>query len=261
MKRFIVCILTFIFAIGTIGCSMMEENNPSTSLPQQQNDSNTAQSQSVEETQTKPVETKREAYEVIYQKGTVYHNSIGTTWVQAVIQIENTGSEPLYLNSSSADLENNEGKLVKTLSLLSAYPTVLLPGETALLVEDTTLDNDPGVEELNVIPHLDIAKAKVECIRYNISNLSLENEQYGGIKMLGRVENNTTEVGSMVYVVANLYDANHNGIGQLFTILTNDLNPGEKIGFTLTCLSAPDSLTVENVASYEVFAFPLQFQF
>lgn len=274
MKRFIEWMLVFTLVIGLIGCSATNnmatsalqqlnssntaaEDNHSTDTPQQTSDSISTQAEPLSE----PVETKGEEYEVVYQKGTVYHDSIGMTWVQVVVQIENTGSVPLYLKSSSADLENSEGKLVKTMPLLSIYPTVLQPDETALLVEQTMLDDDPGVEELNVIPHLEIAKAKVECIRYNVSDLSLENEQYGSIKMLGRVENNTDKVESMVYVVANLYDTNHKGIGQLFTILTNDLKPGEKIGFTLSCLSAPDSLTVESVASYEVFAFPLQYQF
>lgn len=201
------------------------------------------------------------SYEIVYTKGIVYTNSIGTTWIQAVVQIQNTGSDTLYIGNASVDIENADGKLLKTLSLVSVYPDVLKPNETALLVEDTTLDEDPGVKELTVIPHLEIKRAKIDCIRYPVSDESFSTDTFGDVQMIGRVENNTTETKSLVYVVVNLYDADHHGIGQLFTILTNDLNPGEKIGFTLSTLSSPESLTIESIASYEVFAFPLQFQF
>ncbi len=269
MKHLISLILAVVLAIGLFGCTGMgQQDKPKIELAQEQADTKPEKTEDIlvtpEEPEQQPQPTanvKGEAYEVVYTKGTVYTNSIGTTWIQIIVQIENTGSEALYLKSSSVDLEDADGKLVDTKTYISAYPEVLLPGETAVLEEDTTLDSDPGVSELKVIPHLDIVKAKVECIRYTVSETSLSTDKYGELKMTGRVENNTAEAESMVYVVANLYDAEHHAIGQLFTILTNELKPGEKVGFSLSCLSAPDSLTEDSVASYEVFSFPVQFQF
>lgn len=274
MKRFIAWMLAFVFVVGMIGCSALENAVKEADNYIQDLDEKIDDSKPVKEPEKEPAkepepakeqdsspDNEDEAYEVVYTKGTVYTNSIGTTWLQVVVQIENTGSVPLFLNSSSADIEDADGKLVKTLSYLSGYPQVLMPSETALLVEETTLDSNPGVDELTVIPHLDIEKAKVDCVRYSITDESLANEQYGGIKMLGRVENTTTEAKGLIYIVANLYDADHHGIGQMFTILTNELKPGEKIGFSMSTFSSPDSLTAESVASYEVFAFPSQFQF
>ena len=79
--------------------------------------------------------------------------------------------------------------------------------------------------------------------------------------MMGRVINNGSESVSYLYVVANLYDANHNPIGQLIEIVSDGLKSGEKKGFTATTLSVPPSLKKDNVAFYEVFAFPRQYQF
>lgn len=272
MKRIIALMLTAMLLIGAIGCSILDnadDNMTNQTAPQAQEPeqgvteaTHEPEEENNGEEISEPVtEQKGEAYEVVYTKGIVYFNSIGTAWLQAIVQIENTGSEALYLDNASLDAENAEGKLIKTMSYISPYPEVLNPGETALIVENTTLDSNPGVDELTIIPHLNIKKAKVDCIRYAVSEESLANASFGGVEMMGRVENTTSEAESMVYIVANLYDAEHHGIGQLFTILTNDLNPGEKIGFTLTTLSAPDSLTADSVASYEVFAFPIQFQF
>jgi len=200
------------------------------------------------------------AYEIVYSKGKVYNTFLGTR-IYVIVQIENTGSDSLYINSASVDIEDAKGHLVQTRSYLSAYPQVLLPGETALISESVSLDNDPGVNELTVIPHLNIEKAKIQCIRYKVTDESFTNDRYTGLKMTARVENTTNQTESMVYVVVNLYDANHHGVGQLYTIITDDLRPGEKIGCSLSNLSASDTISIDSIVTYEVFAFPLQFQF
>lgn len=264
-KRFYFISVALILML-LVGCAMpalTPESSADHNLPNGSDKAADATIPSVEETDP-PVVTANdtETYEVVYSKCDVYKDSIGSVWVQALIQIENTGTVPLYLDSSSADLETPDGKLVKTLSYVSPYPELLNPGETGLFVENTMLDADPGVNELTVIPHLDIEKAKVDCIRYATSEEELQTDSlFDSLKMIGRVENTGSDAENMIYVVANLYDANHHGIGQLFTIISDELKPGEKIGFSLNCLSAPDTLTEESVASYEVFAFPLQFQF
>ncbi len=199
-------------------------------------------------------------YETVYTKATVYHDGTAKTRVRIIVQIRNTGKETLYLGSSSVDLVDESGKQIATKSYLCAYPNVLKPGETALLAEDTFLDSDPGTDELRVVPHLDIGKAKVDCIRYAISGESLTESMFGGIGMTGRIQNTSSETASAVYVVANLYDADHHGIGQIFTILADDLKPGEEVDFTLSDLFAQDSLTTDSVAFYEVFGFPMQYQ-
>ena len=51
---------------------------------------------------------------------------------------------------------------------------------------------------------------------------------------MGRVENKTSKKGTLVYVAANLFDSNGILICNCFTILDNDLNVGDKIGFTCT---------------------------
>ncbi len=210
---------------------------------------------------TEAAEPVGTAYEVSYTNALVYKNSIGTYWVHVVVQIENTGSDPLYLSTSTIDLEDADEHLVDTIELVSPYPEVLLPGETALLADDTTLDEDPGVETLTVLPHVQAKKATVECIRLETSDEELFTDKYYGIKLKGRVKNTSDEVQKLVYVIANLYDADHHGIGQLMTIVTNDIAAGDKVGFELSSLSMPDSITEESVASFEVFAFPTQYQF
>ena len=77
-------------------------------------------------------------YEVGNSSAEVWTNSIGTKWIKVVVPIKNTGSENLYISPCTIDIENSEGNLEDTLSLVSAYPQVVKPGETAYYYEETT---------------------------------------------------------------------------------------------------------------------------
>ena len=189
----------------------------------------------------------------------IWQSSIGSTWISAAVPVKNTGTENLYLSSGSIDIEDASGALVKTMSMVSVYPQVLLPGETAYYYEETTLEENISGDGLKALPHVDIEKAKVQCIRYETSEITVKDTDYYGAKVTGRVENTSDKPEKMVYVVANLFDANGNLLSQQLDILDNELQPGEKIGFETSNLGY--DVSASDVASYEIFAFPFQYQF
>lgn len=205
------------------------------------------------------VEDKKEAYEVGEGLVKTWQNSLGTTWVSVAVPVKNTGNVNLYLSSGTIDVEDASGSLVKTLKMVNVYPQVLQPGETAYYYDETTVDGDLPSEGLKTIPHVDVKKAKVDCIRYATSELSAKDTAYSGAKITGRVENTSDNAESMVYVVANIFDASGNLLAQQFTILDNELQPGEKIGFETSNMGY--EFSVSDIADYEVFAFPHQYQF
>ena len=199
------------------------------------------------------------AYEVGEGK-VVLSNSYDTIWAQISVPVTNTGKTDLYLGSGTMDLEDADGHLVDSISMVSVYPPVLQPGETAWYYEETILDQAPE-SDLTVVPHVDVSKAKVACIRYEVSDVSLVDEEFGGIKITGRVKNTTEEDGSGVYVAVNMYNADNEFIGQAFTILDNDLKSGDQMGFSASTFGSFDIFETANVDHYDVYAFPLQFQF
>lgn len=196
-------------------------------------------------------------YEITDARATSWVNSIGTTWVQVIVEITNTGTSNLYLSSGSYDLEDAEGHLVASQTLVSEAPDVIAPGEKGYMYEETTLDT-PVEGELTVLPRVDVEEASVDLIRYTVSDASLTEGKYGDLKILGRVENTSAEPGDMVQIVAVLYDADGVCIGQMFTILTDELAAGDKIGFEMSSLSLPDTVTAEAVAEIVYYAFPMQ---
>lgn len=65
----------------------------------------------------------------------------------------------------------------------------------------------------------------------------------------------------MVYITAVYYDANNEIIASAFTILSDNLAAGDKIGFSATTFSVPDTLKTDSIDHYEVFSYPTQYQF
>ena len=170
-----------------------------------------------------------------------YTDSINTTWAQVSVPVTNTGDRNLYLSSGTMDLEDAAGHLVDSLSLVGFYPQVLAPGETGWYYEETTLDAAPS-SELTVVPHVDIKEATVECIRYEASDLSFADEEFGGIKATGRITNTTAADGSLVYVVLFLFDSEEKLVGQTFTILDGELKAGDTIGFSTQTFGSNDAI-------------------
>lgn len=213
-----------------------------------------------EETPAEPADEA--AWEITYQNAKTYVNSIGTTWVQSIVEITNTGSTNLYLGSGAYDLEDADGNLVAARTMVSEYPGVLAPGEKGYMYEEATLDEYSGEGELTILPRPDVKEAAVDLIRYDVSEVSVADSSYGDVNVTGRVENTTDETADgMVYVTAFFYDANGVPIGTAFTILTEELPAGSKIGFKLSGFALPDDVTADAIADTVVYAYPMQLQF
>ena len=200
------------------------------------------------------------AWETGEGKVVIGEDSIGSVWVQAAVPVKNTGSVNLYMSAGTIDLEDADGHLVESLSLVPAYPEVLKPGETGWYFEETTLDQTPS-SDLKAVPHVDVREASVNCIRYEISDVTITDDEFGDIKVTGRVENTTEEEGSMVQVAVLLYDEQEDLIGAMNTYLDENLAAGDKIGFSTSSLVNVQDLTADDIADSKIYAYPTQFQF
>ena len=204
-------------------------------------------------------EGKKESYAIGEGQVRVWQDGIGSNWISVAVPIKNDGTETLYLSTGSIDIEDASGALVKTISMVNVYPQVLLPGETAYYYEETTMEENISGDGLAAVPHVDIKKAKVDCVRYETSEVTVKDTEYYGAKVVGRVENTSDQAESSIYIIANIFDASGNLLAQQLDILSNEVQPGEKIGFETSNLGF--NFSASEVASYEIFAFPYQYQF
>lgn len=257
-----VVIIVLIIALAVMALSACgSSDSGSSSSSSSSSTSNSSSSSSVESNSSSNAEPEEKVEDVAWEVGdaiiNVWTDSIESKWIQVMVPVTNTGSKNLYFNSAKLDVEDETGHLLESMDYLSFYPEVLQPGETGWVYEETTFENEG--EPANVIPHIDFDEATVDCIRFNISDLDIRGDEYGDITVTGRVENNTDEEQTMINVVAFLYDENDMLVG-MATTLEDSLKPGDKIGFSATSFSLPDSVNVDRIAKYEVMAYPFQLQ-
>lgn len=258
MKKTIVLMLVSILVITLCACgiSQTQFKGSTTKIPSSDVFENILTEKDSPEEGSEP----SVSYEITDSRAKTWTNSIGSVWVQTIIEITNTGTTNLYLSSGSYDLEDASGKLIASQTMVSAFPNVLAPGEKGYMYDETTLDK--AVDgELTVLPRVDVEEATVDLIRFPVTDTEISNDTYRGVKMLGRVENTSDEEQSLVYIVAFLYDVNGSCIGQISTILLENLAVGDKIGFEMSGFSLPDDITAEAVADFVIYAYPMQYQF
>ena len=113
--------------------------------------------------------------------------------MQVIAAIENTGSASLCLSGCAYDLED-------------------APGETGYLYETTLLD-EPVDGELTLLARPDVENAKVDLVRFAATDIDLAMDQYGDLRIKGRVQNTSDEIYIQTKIVALLFDADGNLLG------------------------------------------------
>ena len=243
-------LVLIVFASFAVGSSSKEAKESS-------GDETTAAGESTDESTT-----AAKSGEALYELGEgivkIWSDSLDSNWIMVAVPVKNTGGTNLFISSCTIDVENEKGELEQTINSVSAMPQVIKPNETAYYFEETTYDGK-SKENLKLIPHVQIEEATVDCVRYDVSEIKVKDNEYSGASVTGRVENKTSEAGTSVYIVANLFDKDGKFLCQEFTILDNDLPAGDKVGFETSPYSF--DFKAKDVGKYEVYAYPDQYQF
>lgn len=198
-------------------------------------------------------DSKTENYTVGEASVSYWSDSIGSFWVRVAVPVTNNSEDNFCLSSATMDIEDSEGNLVANMSLVSAYPDVIGPGETAWYYETSTVDTEPA-SALTAVPHFEVKKVKNSRIDLEVSDTSLS-DFYGDIRVLGKVKNTNEVETDLVEIAAFFYDAEGNLVGQAFTYTDGSLAPGETISFEAMTMSLPSSVNVSTVADYKVIAY------
>ena len=205
------------------------------------------------------VEQKAEAaYELGEITTKVFTNSIGTTWVIGIAPVKNTGTCDLYISSVNMDIEDADGSLVDTMSLATSTPTVISPGETAVLYGESTVDAEG---DYKVVPTFKAVKAKIPNTRYPVSDIKIsEDKDFGDIEVIGRVENNGDEEES-IEVAVIFYGADGSVLGTEHTY-TDEIAAGSKGSFKISTVVSANDIALADIDHYDVIAYPgFQIQF
>ena len=197
---------------------------------------------------------------VKYEVGTpliyLWTNSIDTRWMKIAVPVTNTGEADLYIKSCTADIETKSGQLLQSVSYVGCNPEWLKPGETGYYYKETTCDFTET--DVKVSFNVAVEKAVADIIRYDVSDVTISDDTYGGIKIIGRVTNNTKETAKLAEVVINMFDSDGKLICSSSTYIRNDIAPGGKDSFSMSSYAFKD-ISASDVASYEIYAYPNQY--
>lgn len=205
------------------------------------------------------VEKSEAASELTDVTTKVFTNSIGTVWVVGIATVKNTGNCDLYISNSGMDIETADGKLVDTMTLASATPTVISPGETTIIYGEQTVSAEG---DYKVVPTYKAVEAKIPNTRYEVSDVSLsEDDLMGTLEVVGRVENGGDEDQSMIEVVVIMYDADGKVLG-VMTTYTDEIAAGAKGTFKMSNIGDANKVALADIDHYDVIAYPgMQMQF
>lgn len=197
------------------------------------------------------------AYELGGVTTKVFTDSIGTVWVVGIATVKNTGSCDLYISGVGMDIEDASGSLVDTMSLPTATPKVISPGETAVLYDTAMMDAEG---DYKVVPTFKAEEAKIPNTRFAVSDVKVSEDDFGTIEVIGRVENGTDEE-QMMTVAAIFYAADGSVVGVASTT-SDEIAAGGKSSFKISTLGDANNITLADVDHYDVIAYPwLQMQF
>ncbi len=262
MKRFLCLISALCLLFALCACDSASEPTEDSSDPSSSTAEPTTEptTEPTSEPTTEPSSSApQSAYEIGMCNAASYRDENGTIWAMGIAEIVNTGDTALFLDYGSFELRDGKDAVVMTAESISAYPQVILPGESGYYFEVVEPDL-PETEALTLAVTPDVREAEVDCLRYDVTDTLLRNSPYGGLELLGKVENNTDTDGELVCVAAILLDKEGAPLGLLTTILTETLPKGAKTDFSAASFMLPSELTAAQVANLLIFAYPLQEQ-
>lgn len=247
---------------STVELTQTSKDAPETATESETETSDTTTSDSSSSDTADNASKEQASFEVTYKNVSFYRDSISDLIGQSIVEVENTGSSNLYLDSSSYELTAEDGTIIHTTSgTFMPCPQVIEPGEKGYYYEEEFMDDQTPTEGITITPHINASTAKVENVRLEVSNTEIYDKDMGSIDVHGKVKNTTGAEQSDIYVAAVLFNAKNEPIGQLWTILSNTLQPDEEIGFELEPSSLPEDITTADIANYKVFAYTNQYQY
>ena len=214
-------------------------------------------------TTTEAPQSKAE-YKVTNQSFNYYKNSIGDYEYHGIIEITNTGKSNLYLGECKFNLEDNGGHLLQVDTFISTCPDIIAPGEKGYFYNglgSTTIDEGVSLANgIKLVPEMEVKVADDPIVDYEVSDTSMKKGSIGEMKIVGRVENKTSEEDSLLYIEAILYDAKGKVLAITGTNIT-DLKPNSKTGFEISTGFIDDTVKPEQIKSFKVIARKASIQF
>ena len=191
----------------------------------------------------------------------VYTDSSGDLRYDIILEVTNTSSEPLYLKECTVDLEDSSGHLLQADGSLNRCPNVIMPGEKGYFYNQfgTDINSTVDINNVNVVTHYDIIESNKVPHSYPISDVSMIDDDFMDFNVIGRVENDTEEDTSLLYLNVLFYDVNNKIIG--ITGTNVDVKAGDTSSFKISGLIMQEFFDKSQISSYKILSQEYYYQF
>lgn len=209
-----------------------------------------------EKEDAKPAETKKEAQssaEIVKHTGTAWTDSIETVWVHSAAIFENTGDSPVKIGETQMNYKGTDGSMLGTSTMIYSVPDILLPGETAFIVESAMLDGVTADEYAETTYNFNFDKTEEDSNALEVSGTKGITGEYG-YKITGVVKNITEKQQDDVRLAAALFDESGNLLGVLKGTVDVGIAPGSEAGFELSYPDLPPEV-MSKISTFEVKSY------
>lgn len=253
----VVGIIVAIMVIGAIGNS--GKNKPSTGST-----TVTASNDPGNATPAAEAAKPEMSYEITDTSFNYYTDSIGSVEFYGIIEVTNTGNTNIYLKDCTFDLEDNDGHLLQSESLISSCPDIIAPGEKGYFyngIGSMFLDKDVSTDNgLNLVPHYKLIEANGDIVDYKVTDTALRKDDFDNAKVTGRITNSTDKDVSLLYVEVLFKDASGKVLVITGTNVTG-IDAGSTTSFEVSTLFKNTAISFEDIADYEVVARKSHYQY
>ena len=130
---------------------------------------------------------------------------------------------------------------------ISARQSAAVPFRTAA---------DSAIIQIAVLIHLYLL-----CLSLIHIYTAIFDKEYGGIDVHGEVTNTSDVAHEYLDIMIVFFDSEGHSIGQAYDLISETLQPGETRGFDISASDLPTTITTADIAKYQVYAFPEQYQY
>lgn len=204
----------------------------------------------------KPAETKKEtkaSAEITKHTGAAWTDSIGSVWVHSAAVFENTGETPVKIGETQMNYKGTDDSILGTSTMIYSVPSIVLPGETAIIAESTILDGVTADEYAETTFNFSVDKTEEDPNVLEVSGTKGILGEYG-YRITGVVKNITEEQQDDVRLAAALFDESGNLLGALMGSVDVGIAPGSEAGFELSYPDLPPEV-MSKVSTFEVKSY------
>lgn len=232
MKKITILLITLFFILSACGDSKQTISQSAEKESKSENSEETTQAK----------EKVNAKLEIEDSGSTIWSDSIDSIWINTAAVFKNTGEVPVDIGETQMNYKGKDGSILGTSTMIYAVPEIVQPGESAFIVEGTTLDEATSLDNYaETTFNFNFDATEEDSNLMEVSAVKGIPSDYG-YSVTGIVKNPTDVQQEDIRLAAILYDENGKILGGLSGSVDVGLAAGGEAGFELSYPPLPDNI-------------------